>query len=135
MHPAYFETVFSVGSIPSRWPEQFAVITAFAPTGEKWPDEKNQSADSALESTLASRGVWKHRITGSSPDRLHSEPGWAAAIPLIDAKEIGTAFKQDAIYWIDGDEVFVTSCNERSGLSRIGSFAQRLHVLPISRRE
>jgi hypothetical protein len=127
MHPAYLETRFWVSRLPSRWPDRFAVITGFATTGEIWSEEKNQAADSALQAELVALSIWSCRVTGVSPDGRHREPGWAADIDLSAAQNIGAAFKQDAIYWVDGDNLSVVSCRPGKPGVLIGSFRQRLH--------
>lgn len=127
MHAAYFETVFRASPTPAQWPDQFAVITAFSTTGEVWSDAENLAADSRLEREIIRRNIWMHRLTGSSPDGAHSEPGWAVALPLVEAQALGTTFKQDAVYWIDRDELFVLSCKAGSTPMLIGSFASRLY--------
>jgi hypothetical protein len=42
MHPAYLETHFIAADGPQDWPEQFAIITAYATTGEALTDDKTR---------------------------------------------------------------------------------------------
>lgn len=131
LHPAYFEIRFRGESLPTHWPESFAVITAYATTGEQWSSDKNRAADLQLLKRIQERGVWHVRLTGYSPRDGHAEPGWAVAFQLTEARRIGLEFRQDAIYWISNDELWVTRCFEQSPLVRVGLFRERL-ALPNS---
>ncbi len=124
MHFAYFETRFRTpGPVPS-WPAMFAIVTAYATTGASWPTEENEQADALLEDALGDR--WRERITGYSPTTGHAEPGWAVALPFDDACDLGARFHQDAVYLIEEDDLFVSYCDERREMVRVGSFMDRL---------
>jgi hypothetical protein len=129
LHPAYFEVRFRGEALPEDWPEQFAVITAFATTGEQWSPTENQAADQKLLQRIQERGVWHVRLTGYSPQDGHAEPGWAVAFQLAEARHVGLEFRQDAIFWISNDELSVTRCLEQSPLVRVGLFRERLAAL------
>jgi len=127
--PFYKETHFSV----SEWtdaPNQFAIITAYATTGETWPDATNISADKKLHARLGRLSGWTNRITGYSPTSGHREPGWAAAIEFEAACDLGLRFKQDAIYWVNSGRLYVSYCDGRRALVPVGKFSERLHVTP-----
>jgi hypothetical protein len=124
-HPAYSQTRFCIESHPAEWPEDFAIITACATTGEVWTADRNREADEQLRRSLLDRGVWHHRITGASPDGQHAEPGWAASFGPDEAKELGSVFSQDAIYFVGGDALSVLSCVENR-YAPLGSFRDRL---------
>lgn len=49
IHPAYFRTHFRAEAPISDWPSVFAIITAYATTGETWTAEENEIADHELE--------------------------------------------------------------------------------------
>ena len=126
MHPAYFETRFRTDSYPDLWPPTFAIITAHATTGETWSPDQNAAADQALESRLRATATWLHRLTGYSPSTTHAEPGWAAAIPWHDACNLGLEFLQDAIYWVDQNQLSVTFCDHRRHPIPVAPFSSRL---------
>jgi hypothetical protein len=128
MHPAYFETRFRTETPVNDWPTIFAVITAYATTGETWGEEKNRTADALLTSELRARGVWMARLTGYSPRTGHAEPGWAVALPFEAACDLGQKFRQDAFYYVQGDELFVSFCDARRGLTAVGRFRERLRT-------
>lgn len=126
LHPAYFEVRFRGDLLPERWPEQFAVITAYATTGEQWSPEENHTADQRLLEQILKRGLWHVRLTGYSPRDGHAEPGWAVKLSLEESHSLGRMFRQDAIFWISGDGLWVAKCDEQSGPIKIGSFRERL---------
>jgi hypothetical protein len=106
------------------WPASFAIITAHATTGTSWSAEENERADLRLQDALADR--WCERITGYSPRTGHAEPGWAVVLPFHEACDLGARFQQDAIYLVASDDLFVSYCDERRALVRVGSFMDRL---------
>jgi hypothetical protein len=124
MHPAYFETRFRTPTPVPSWPGAFAIVTAYATTGESWSDAENERADLRLEEALADG--WRERITGYSPTTGHAEPGWAVALPFDDACDLGERFRQDAVYLVEADDLFVSYCDGRRALVRVGSFRERL---------
>ena len=128
MHEAYFATHFRCPELPHSWPEEFAVITAYATTGESWTAEENEAADRLLAETLRDMGLQPVRITGYSPKTSHAEPGWAVELPLEAACDLGIRFRQDAIYWISGNQLSVTFCDDRQGLVPVGAFRERVSV-------
>jgi hypothetical protein len=128
MEPAYFEARFLVEELLPKWPDEFAIITAYATTGETWTREENEAADRRLHEALARRSPFLVRITGYSPTTGHGEPGWAAVLPFDEACDVGLQFRQDAIFWVSGDDLSVTYCDERRALVPAGSFRERLDI-------
>lgn len=124
-HPAYSQTRFSIQAQQVEWPDEFAIITAWATTGEVWTADRNREADERLKQTILDRRVWHHRIVGSSPDGQHSEPGWAVAILPKEAKQLGSVFCQDAVYCVSNHELSVLSCGDDRS-APLGSFNVRL---------
>jgi hypothetical protein len=126
MHPEYFETHFDSAGYDGPWPRQFAIITGYATTGEKWTLEANARADFELHAELVRRGVWMQRVTGFSPRTGHAEPGWAAELSFSDACDLGHHFRQDALYSIREDQLFVSHCDSRRAEILVGLFRERL---------
>jgi hypothetical protein len=75
MHEAYGETHFRISEHVDQWPQEFAIITAYATTGEVWSDAENEAADRALYAELCRQSQMIRRITGYSPSTGHAEPG------------------------------------------------------------
>jgi hypothetical protein len=80
MPAAYWETHFRLAEDVDEWPQEFAIITGYATTGEKWSDAENEAADRALHAELCQHSQLVRRITGCSPSTGHAEPGWAVAL-------------------------------------------------------
>lgn len=126
MLPSYLKTHFRTPAPVASWPEEFAIVSAYATTGETWEDQVNQEADRRLEQELKQRGDWFVRITGYSPKTGHAEPSWAISMPFAEACELGLRFKQDAIYYVTGDALYVSYCDARRALVLVGEFRSRL---------
>lgn len=128
MNPVYFETHFERQALWEDWPSEFAIITAYATTGEAWTNSENEAADKRLEAKLRQQESWLRRLTGYSPVTGHSEPGWAVALSFEVACNLGQQFRQDAIYYIVGDVLHVSFCDQRRAQVLIGPFRSRVHL-------
>lgn len=126
MNTDYFETHFLAERAVADWPPAFVIITACATTGETWSDAENRAADERLTAALRARGVWMERLTGYSPHTAHAEPGWAAALSFDEGCDLGREFRQDAIYYVTGDALFVSYCDARRKPEPAGRFRERL---------
>lgn len=127
-HPAYSNVHFR-GPWPDRsHPDEFAIITAYATTGETWSGERNWAADLKLENELRETGSWMRRITGYDPDTGHAEPGWAIEMGFEAACDLGWRFKQDAIFWVSGNRVRVAKCGPDRQRAEIGTFSDRFDM-------
>jgi len=124
----YFEVRFAAEQQIDDWPNQFAIITAHATTGEAWPAAENQAADQKLKQEIETAGWWHVRVTGFSPTSDHSEPGWAIDTSMDKACDLGLRYRQDAIYYVNDDCLYVISCepSRRHPVEVSGSFRQRL---------
>ena len=127
MHFAYFETEFRCPDLSLAWPTEFAIITAYAPIGEDWPQARNEASDRELGAQLWAASNWVNRLTGFSPTTSHAEPGWAVDISWEAACDVGLQYHQDAIYYVIGNTLWVTYCDDRRELVRVGDFRERLH--------
>lgn len=134
MHPAYFETRFRVPAMPRQWPGMFVIVSAYATTGQTWSHAKNVSADLALASQIRDLGCWMHRITGYSPTTDHAEPSWAAEMELLSACELGLRFEQDAIYLVEGNQLYVLKCHQPESRLHVDAFTARLDITSTSVR-
>ena len=127
-HPAYFETHFRGVDIDSTI-RDFAIITAYATTGEQWTDERNVQADRTLQERLQADGTLLGQMTGYSPSTGHAEPGWATATGFEDACDLGIEFKQDAIYYVRDETLYLSFCDEeKRELVEVGPFQPRFTV-------
>jgi len=126
LHSAYFETCFEYEGDKADWPSSFAILTAFATTGDDWTREQNEAADRRLADVLRERGSLICRVTGYSPNTNHAEPGWAATLDFDTACAIGRNFHQDAIYFVEGGTLFVSRSAEPQRVG-VGAFRERVH--------
>ncbi len=126
-HPAYFQTDFVAEALPSVWPATFGIVTAWATTGEHWPEARNREADEHLRQTLQARGLPHQRLTGTSPDGTHAEPGWAVTATRAEVVALGREFLQDAVYWVESDQLQVLSCREDRA-APVGRFSERVRA-------
>ena len=126
MHSAYFETRFTFPGGRPELPASFAIISAFAPTGQTWNPERNAKADRALQHELVTGGVLPIRVIGSSPDGGHREPSWCAQLRLEEALKVGRRFLQDAIYWVEEGMLWVTGCGVSDQRVEVGPFRDHL---------
>ncbi|TAN53377.1 MAG: DUF3293 domain-containing protein [Methylococcaceae bacterium] len=127
LHPAYFTTQFTCPEAQASWPAEFAIITAYATTGQNWPDAENVAADQQLEAELRRTARWLCRLTGYSPQDGHAEPGWAAELAFATACDVGLHYRQDAIYYVIGDTLYLSFCDQRRDLVPVGTFRCRVH--------
>ena len=126
MQPDYFETRFQLGLPAESLPEHFAIITAYQPTGTKWPDERNEEANLRLKQELEQQEVLLGNATGYSPRTGHAEPGFAARLSFEQACDLGLRYEQDAIYFISSGTLFVSHCDNRRALKPVARFQERV---------
>ena len=104
---AYKSTVFGYQDFPKDWPKDFAILTAYATTGETWTDEQNKDADQKLEAELRKGGYRIHRISGYSKDLKTHEEGWAVVMDLKTAWDLAIKYKQVALFYYENDELLL----------------------------
>jgi hypothetical protein len=117
-------------AFPSPFPGTFAIVTAFATTGEIWTDSENAAANAALRTDLERSDRLLGSLTGYSPLTGHAEPSYAASLSFEEACDLGLRFKQDAIYYVDSGILYVSYCDQRRRLEPVGPFLERLDPLP-----
>lgn len=130
LHPAYFETCFRLEGDAGEvdWPAEFCIVSAYATTGECWPEQLSIAADRELEAVLRSASTRPRRIIGFSPTTGHAEPSWAAELPFEAGCDLGFRFEQDAIYFVSGDDLYVSFCDVRRKCVLVGRFRERLRA-------
>jgi hypothetical protein len=86
---------------------RFAIITAHNPGGRTLAAPRNLWRHFRLRAVLAARGVRTVPAIGESPDGSHRERGVAVAMDGDDAIAIARGFGQLAIYWFDGERLWL----------------------------
>lgn len=130
MNPHYAATRFRLSAPAPLWPDAFVILSAYATTGEQWPNEENLAADEELAAELQSFDVWRVRITGYSPETGHAEPSWAADLPVETGREIGRRYRQDAIFVVEDGELGYLHCDGNAVVTWIGRFEERVDSAP-----
>jgi len=110
----YKSTVFQYQDFPADWPKSFAILTAYATTGETWTDEQNKDADQKLEAELRKAGHRLHRISGYSSDLKTYEEGWAVVMDLKTAWDLAVKYKQVALFYYQNDELLLVYSKDLS---------------------
>jgi hypothetical protein len=110
----FSQAVFRFAPLPSDWPTDFAIITAYDPDGLPAAPERNLAADEALAAELRAAGHRLHRITGGSADGVHLEPGWGVPVGLPGAVEYGRRYRQLAVFYVQGGGVRLVDCADGS---------------------
>jgi hypothetical protein len=128
LYPEYFETHFRCGNNDFASIREFAIITAYATTGEQWPEERNKDANEKLHQELKIQGCLLGTIIGFSHETDHEESSWVAEMGFDCACDIGLKYKQDAIYYVRDDMLFVSLCDDRRELVKVGPFSARLTI-------
>jgi hypothetical protein len=103
----YKSTVFEYQDFPADWPKSFAILTAYATTGEKWTPEQNIAADLELEAELRKGSYRIHRISGYSKDLKTHEEGWSVVMDLKPAWDLAVKYKQVALFYYQNDELLL----------------------------
>ena len=125
MNPLYATALFQAASPPDGWPQVFAIITACNPCGHTADDRLNRKLDARLLAKLKEQGCWFSRVIGGSPDFFHAEPGFAVVLTLFTALKVGDDFAQEAIFWVEDDELSVIACRGNAQ-QKLGSWRERL---------
>jgi len=110
----YKSTVFQYQDFPADWPKSFAILTAYATTGETWTPEQNVAADQKLEAELRKGGHRIHRISGYSKDLKTHEEGWAVVMDLKTAWDLAVKYKQVALFYYQNDELLLVYSKDLS---------------------
>lgn len=124
----YQQTLFYwVKSVPAF--QSFAIITAHNPVGKILTIFDNKKRHLKLINRVEQMNCNYAGIVGTSPDYQHQELGLAVEMELRTAQVLAKEFEQNAIYFVEKDEIRLIPC----GLSQctstpMGSFASRLVV-------
>lgn len=121
----YATALFQSAPPPCGWPRAFAIITACNPCGKTKDTAQNAEHDACLAARLRTLRCWHWRVIGGSPDFRHAEPDFAVGLPLLDALAVGRWFEQEAIFWIEDDELSVIAAAGEAR-QKLGSWRDRL---------
>lgn len=99
----------------------FAVVTAFHPYPERLGHGENVSRHASLRRAIEQRGRIAIPCAGSSADGSHREEGFAILCERDEAKDLAAEFGQAAIYWWDGESLWIDPVGTALPSERIAS--------------
>jgi hypothetical protein len=98
----------------------FGLVTAENPFGRPLDAQENAVRRQALAAELTTLGESPPRVDGLSPDRTHREIGVALCWPLEAVRDLARRWEQSAIYWFDGDAMWVIGALTEAPAWRLG---------------
>lgn len=108
----------------------FAIISAQNPAGQIEHPQLNLRLDKELQAFLNIRRIPYRSVIGSSPDLSFQERSWIVLCDKALAIELARRFLQNAIYWVEQGQLFLVPVLMKKPEECLGSFQQRLVVLP-----
>ncbi|MBK2356701.1 DUF3293 domain-containing protein [Francisella hispaniensis] len=107
----YFKTFFEIPVKPNKFPQQFAIITAYNPLNQKLTNQENIFRNILLKHHLIRKYNWVYQINGFDKTTLQKENGFMFNAESLDsACELGQEYSQDAIYYVIDDILYVCKC-------------------------
>ena len=129
MNPEYDNAYFRAVPPTNGWPRSFGIITACNPDGRTLTDEENDQATKKLRFELEHANLEHFHVTGGSKDFSHAEQGFGIVFPNQEESIAwGQRYRQDAIFWIDVDTLYLVSC-KCTQIKVLGSWQSRLSQL------
>ena len=122
----YSETVFELMSPLSELPNPFAIITAYNPQSKNFSESNNIIANQALEEDLSQ--VFHVPVNGRSLDASHQEPSFAVQISKAAAIGLAEKYNQNAIFWVEGDDLHIVPVLMNGDEISVGSFRSRIQA-------
>ena len=111
----------------------FAIITAHNPKGQILTSCQNRLLDRQLLLAIEKFNRPYRAVVGASRDRTHMEKSWAVAIDKLSAAHLGLKFKQNAIYFVDNNQLALVPClfsqTEYQKELIIGDFSKRVNLV------
>ncbi|MCB5228228.1 DUF3293 domain-containing protein [Alishewanella sp. 16-MA] len=108
----------------------FAIVSAQNPAGVNAPAVYNRLLDKQLQAQLQQTGLAYRSVIGSAPDRSFEERSWMVLCDKVQAIALGRLFTQNAIFWVDKNELYLVPVLMQQPEEHLGGFANRLVLLP-----
>lgn len=125
IRPEYLESVFWSEIRSEAWPIAFAILTAWNPHGEPAAPAENAMREKQLRSYCDEQGFMPWVVEGGSQDGSYRERGLGLIVDLQTALAIGRLFEQEAIFWVERNQLSVVSCDSPER-KEMGSWTERL---------
>jgi len=123
---AYKQAHFLIDPAIKDLPDSFGIVTSCNPNGEEVGSAENLRLDRELGSLLSSTGSDHFRVTGGSRDMTHAEPGYGCLVDRERIVDLGHQWNQEAVFWVEGDDLFLIPCATRQEFELLGSFRERV---------
>jgi hypothetical protein len=123
---AYEQARFKLDYPAADLPFEFGIVTACNPNGTTLDALVNEGLDRGLGLSLLGQRIPHFRVTGGSEDMSHSEPGYGCVADHEKIVELGRQWKQDAIFRVRGDSLFLVYCDRPQDEKPLGSFRERV---------
>ncbi|GGB54426.1 DUF3293 domain-containing protein [Shewanella inventionis] len=108
----------------------FAIVTAYNPSGLLLTPSQNRLLDRQLQSKIQQFNSPYRALIGAAPDLSHMEKSWAVFIDKEQALELGKAFNQHAIYYVEQGLLSLVACNDsKMPEVELGVFNHRLRLV------
>ncbi|QYK02077.1 DUF3293 domain-containing protein [Shewanella psychrotolerans] len=107
----------------------FAIITAHNPRGEILFPSQNRLLDKQLQRHILKLQYPYRSVVGCSSDKSHMEKSWAITMDKIDAVALGRVFNQNAIYYIEQDQLQLVPCLVNYDELSLGCFSSRVSLV------
>lgn len=125
MKSEFLNTYFRIPEKPLHLPKEFVIITAFNPRGVVHKSVENNEFDAALAAYLQEHALPHWRVIGGSHDFVHAEPGYGVETDLNQGIELGVLFRQEAVFYVRGDNLFLVDCSTHQQ-TFLGGFRPRI---------
>ena len=104
----------------------FSILTADNPRGEISDAHTNRRAERALRNELCLR-CKPARLQGCSPDGVHCENSFAAAVTPRLAQTLAGRYRQNALYYVEKGVLYLVPCLMKGRRrERLGWFVERI---------
>ena len=88
---------------------------------------QNGLLDRKLQHEINSLGLPYRAMIGTSQDRTYMEKSWAVAIDKATAIRLGCLFNQNAIYYVEADNLQLVPCLMAKEETLLGAFSPRVN--------
>ncbi|SDZ91983.1 DUF3293 domain-containing protein [Alkalimonas amylolytica] len=121
-----YQNVVFISYQPFATMSSFAIISAINPAGKMAPAGQNLCRHMAFAASLHDARVRYRKVTGASTDCKHLEPSWAVFCSRYQAVQYALDWQQNALYWVEDDELWLLPALLQQEPVALGCFSQRL---------
>ncbi len=113
MPDEYRGTYFDFGPDVGEFPPSFAIVAGGHPRVGRVSERVNAYRETALRALLVELGLTHRCLVGwgaKAEGGRHEEESWLVVCSRDEAVDLGCAFDQDGVWWVDGDALSVLPC-------------------------